>query len=93
MEADILDLNARFDELMCIPGDFNAHTNILNDIPENDDFVALETWCDWLAESKCLSALVSNENITSYRYSQDLSPPTEMEKPWLSYANPLNGVL
>ena len=74
IEADLLDLKSKYNEPLCLMGDFNAHTQNMSDIPVIDDLLALETGCDWLAESKCLNGLQVNKHTTSHRYSKDVAP-------------------
>ena len=74
IENDMLELKAWYDLPVCILGDFNAHTQLMNDLIDFDHETAELTGCNLLVESRALKfgricrGVTINRNIEkSYR--------------------------
>ena len=84
IENDMLELKVRYDLPVCILGDFNAHTQLMNDFIDFDHETAELTGCDLLVESRALDALSKCPNFTAHRYNQDTADVNKNGKQLIS---------
>ena len=73
IENDILDLKCRYNLPICLLGDVNAHTKLVDDLIEYRDMATEITGCDLLDESNVNFCNGINPRFTSHRYNQDCS--------------------
>ena len=84
IENDMLELKAWYDLPVCILGDFNAHTQLMNDLIDFDHETAELTGCNLLVESRALDTLSKCPNFTAHRYNQDTADVNKNGKQLIS---------
>ena len=75
---------------MCLMGDFNARTKLVNDFIEADDTIAKVTGCDLFESTTLVGSSQINPDFTWHRYNQDLSEVNRNGKSLISICQALD---